>query len=270
MDRDTKAIAKWIRSKIGGDLRITRLTLRNSSIEGRSPPVDTFDLPREIESDHVDAIALDILERAQSDSDGIGGLNRYAILSHVGDDEKAIGRYTFKRHGSSEGDETGFGDIPEESSLRGVAAQLMRHNEALMRQAVGGFGSMLRVMSEQLNSANQRVLEGESLRVEYFKAREIAASEESDRDMALLRATGEQKRLDTIVEKASLLAPVIVNHVANKKVFGSAPDPQSLVFAAFVSSLSENQFSKIMGELTPEQQIAISQLVTQNSKGKSS
>jgi len=262
MTKTVNAIAKWIRLRVGGDLKIAKLVLKNSSSEARSVPVDTFTVPSQIELSDIETLSIDILERAQADADGIGGSQKYSLLSYADgeESEKATSRFAFRVQGASDGEDSDFGHTGEDASMAGMVRQLMRHNEALTRQVVGSAGAMLRVMGDQLTIANERIAASEAQRLEYWKAREQSESLQSDRDLALLKASGEEERRNKLIEKASMLAPIVVNHLVGQKVLAGGSATDALV-TTFAESLTAEQVDRLRTSLTQEQQLILGNLI---------
>lgn len=253
-----KSLEKFLRIQFGSGDGIRKVVLTHAAPgSSKSAIIESFEPSEGSTIEDMSSLADEIAARAQSDADGLGGVQRYVLLAYS-DSGKAKGRHTFRLRGD---DDDGTGLSGEESpDMRGLTMQLMRHNENNMRTMNSSLGMVMRAMGETLQNLQEQnqMLMGRQL--EYIKMREEAESKAHERDVELLRATNEEKRRDAIYEKLMLLAPAVVNRFAGKKVIPDN-DPGVLMLASFAESLTQEQIAAIAAKLSPEQQIVLGQII---------
>lgn len=231
---------------------LSKISLRHAAPGSKGNDVENFEIPSVV--DDCESIVNEVLARAQEDADGMGGLQRYVLHIYEKGTNKAAARFLFRLRGAEdEYDESGGEESP---TMKGLLAQLMRHNEAQMRTTTIGINGVMGHLVRRLESSDLMVEKLMRQRQEMFIAHESAMSTQHDRDTQLLMLEGSEKRKDEMFAKISLLMPVLVNKLAGKKVF-DADDPAVMALKGFVSSLTKEQFQGILQNLKPEQQVAL-------------
>lgn len=254
-----KDLEKFLRQQLfrRREQPLISFSLRSAGVGARGTPVDTFDIPAELDGDGVPMLADEIMMRAQADADGMGTkLQRYTLTAlEVG--KKDGPRFPFRLRG--EGEEDGDGDGEEPATEKGLLAQLMRHNEHQARTNAMMMSSVIGVLSSRLNASEKHVEVLIQQRQDYFKELEDAKSLQHDRDMQLMLTTGQEERKGELFKKLELILPLIVNKVAGRKVLpeGAGGD----IFTTLANSLSPDQLQQIAPFLTQEQQLLLLTLI---------
>lgn len=257
-----KSLEKFLRVQFGTE-GIKRVVLQQSAPgSSKAAVIDSYEPGDDASIQDMTVLSDEIASRAQSDADGLGGIQRYVVVAY-NHDGKAKARHTFRLRGDDDGDSSLAGE--ESADAKGLLTQLMRHNESNMRTINSSIGMVMRVMGETistLQAQNEALIQRQT---DYAKLREDAESKAHERDVELLKATNEERRRDAMIEKFMLLVPVVVNKFAGKKIIPS-DDPSVMMLSSFAESLSQDQVARIFSSLNPEQQIALGQIIQSSRK----
>lgn len=224
---------------------------------GKPSPVKrrTFAEPQGVED--VETVADEIVQVTTDDATGMGGVQRYQVIPLFGG--KAKGRLMIRVEGYSDGE---FDEFDSEGpSNRGLVAQQMRHNEALIKSSHAAFGGIMTQMQRLLMSQSQHIEKLLEQRMEDFKAIEEAQSAKHEREMEMLQLAGKEERNAKLFEQGSLLLPAIVNRIGGKKLLPEKATPEMTMLKGFVESVTPEQFNKLLGIFQPGQQIALVELM---------
>lgn len=254
-------IVRFLRIHLGTsrEVPIARIALRHAAAAAKGQDVESFSIPEE--GFTVESLALyaqEILSRAQTDADGLGGVQRYVIQAY--DVAKtSVGRYAFRLRGQEdENDDSMSGE--EAPTMRGLLQQLMRHNEANARTMNLMFQSNVSSLVRRIESQD-RLIEGlVEQRHKDLSIIEEAKSQQHERDMQLLLTENAENRKDKLVEKLALMMPVALNHLVGKKVL-DGDDPNVLMLKAFAGSLSPEQLQSIQAGLSVEQRVVLFKII---------
>jgi hypothetical protein len=239
---------------------LAKFVLRSAAAGTKGIEVESFKVELDSEGepdDYVKRMMEEIVNRAQEDADGLGGVHHYVLLAYERNNPKAVGRYTFRVEGDEDGD-SGTGE--EGPNPDGMLKMQMRHNEALARIMTSGWGTMVNGLSRRLESQDVLIQKLMDKLVEGFEVIERARSEENNREIALLEAAGKEKRTELLFEKASVLFPVVLNRLSGKQVMDSE-NPAILMMRGLAESLSHEQIQKLAATLNMEQQITFWEVV---------
>ena len=243
------------------DKPLKRFVLRTYAAGTKGQEIESFDLDEGIMVDDADQFAEQISTRAQIDADGNGPtMQRYCVLAYVKGNAAPSARFVFRLKGETDidlDDESG----EEAPTTKGLLAQLMRHNEAIMRLALQGSTAHTNIMTRQMeatNRTNEHLLDE---RTKMFAALEEAKSTEHVRTMDLMLTTGEQERKDKALEKMMSLVPLVVNRLVGVKVMPGKDDPLMMLLEPLISSLKPEQFSAIAQQLDPQQQLTFVEIL---------
>lgn len=229
---------------------ISVIELRHAAAGSKGSPVDDFDFAN-VNTDNVSTFVDDIIGRAQSDANGLGGVQRYELQILVGE-KKLSARFPFRLRGEDESLDDVSGD--ESATAKGLMTQLMRHSEQQQRTMISGIGAMTQLMARTIDRQEETI---EKLLAERERDRErieAAKSGEHQRELELMDAHRKEQREEMMLGKINTLFPLLVNKLSGKDVMTSQ---EKSVLAGFVDSLTEEQFHKITSALSPEQQILL-------------
>lgn len=256
-----QALERWLRTQLfrqGNDgPGLEKFVLRTAT-QGRGAVVEEFLVHGAPLTDEVPVMCQQVLMAAQRDADAQGSkLVSYALHAVQAGERGNRGgvMFRFRVRGDGEEDE-GLGD--EQPNERGLVAQVMRHNEALMRMATMGAQSTINNLTEQLKNANAEIIKLHAQRQEAFEAVESSKSLQHEREIHLLTVGNQEERKNAafqkLASKVEVLLPIMFNKIAGKKVL---TEEESSMLTPFIESLTEEQIRRVSQQLSPEQQVAL-------------
>lgn len=229
---------------------ITAIELRHAASGAKGNIVDDFDFSS-VNTDNIQTFVDDVIGRAQSDADGMGGVQRYEL--HVLSGQKKIAaRFAFRLRSEDESVDDVGGD--EAASAKGLLTQLMRHNEQQNRTMVNGIGAMVQMMNRTIERDQETIEKLLDERQKNWEIIEKSKGQEHERELELMESHRKGEREDLVFQKINLLFPIVLNRLSGKQMLN--PEEKSLL-SGFVESLTEEQFQKIASSLSPEQQVLL-------------
>lgn len=203
----------------------------------------------ELEGDPPRFNAEAITAKLTSDAEGIGGPQRYTLAGYKAASKAARDTLRLRVDGGADAE---LGGPSEPANLRGLVAQLMRHNEQQARtnrelasSVPEAMTKMVRVLSEALEQAFAK-------QVEHWRVMGEQAKYDREATEQKHRLELERERFHVLAQEVKLLTPGL----AAKLGFGS-PQMTEAATVRFVESLTEQQREVIFGTLTPDQQVAL-------------
>lgn len=229
---------------------ITAIELRHAASGSKGNIVDDFDFST-VNTDNISSLVDDVISRAQSDANGMGGVQRYELHVLV-TDKKISSRFAFRLRGDDESVDEVAGD--EAASMKGLLTQLMRHNEQQNRTMMTGIGAMVQMMNRTIERDQETIENLLDERRKNWDLIDQAKGRDHEREMELMAAHRKGEREDMMFQKINTLFPVILNKITGKDMM---PVEQKSLIAGLVETLSEEQFGQILSALKPEQQIVL-------------
>lgn len=241
--------AKWVKflrrvtlSKEG----YTRIALVQVMAAGGINTLRYLDLDASFGYDQakIDEIVADLYVTAQEDAEGHRGVTSYALKAMKG---VAAGERSptirLRAQEAEFGEEDVLGET-EQPNLAGVTAQLMRHNEALMRMNVQ--------MAEINSNQSTAIIARQAGQIEHYDKqhwqnvleREDLLSQRDEREVAKLDAVARQRRFDEALKSFKPLVPAVI-----AKLKGLPPaaklEAQKGVLDAILQDISPDDMEKI-------------------------
>jgi hypothetical protein len=243
---DLSVLAQWVGRQAADGAN--RLHLRQKGDDGSEQLVREFLLSGE----DPGAIADIIQRRAHDEGRHFRGRSVYGVLAFR--DNDYLDRYFFAVEGIEAPNHGGLHD----ATLSGVTSQLMRHNEANARLAIGQTLDVIGHYKGLLAAREKRI---EELEAKYWKVVELyerLTSLQHERELDVKRAEQADKRQDFLREKLDMLAPVIMAKLVPGASKGGALGEE--LVRQFLKSLSPEQMHSIVGALSPEQAAVINEV----------
>jgi hypothetical protein len=240
-------LASWLERQIADGA--TRIILRQKTEEGGDTLVREFPV---LDAGGPPVLADLIQRRAHEDGRHFRGRSLYGVFSYR--DREYLDRYFFAVEGDHE--QQHFGT--REANLSGVTAQLMRHNEANARLAIGQTLDVIGHYKALLTAREKRI---EELETKYWKVTELyerLTSMQHEREIETMRMAQDDKRNEFLREKLDMIAPVVLSKIAPGASKGAALGEE--LVRQFLKSLSPNQMDSIVGSLKPEQAAVINEI----------
>lgn len=243
---------QWLEQlRAKNDGKSITLRLRHVRADGTSQPVDEFDL-----SGDVHTLTASIEERAQSEADVLGGTQTYAIVATSGSD--SLSRHLFRVDGSGANTDVG---LSEPATAHGLTAQLMRHNEALLKYVVASHATTTAAKDKELARLTMRCQMLESRDDERALAAEKMRTKQHKRDLESKESLHRMEMVQEVVHSGRMLVPFIINEMVGKDGKKVVPDaslaPTEISAKAFFESLRPKQIEDLEKVLSTPQYMAV-------------
>ena len=261
MNSRRQRLDRWVRQQALGDhdTALTKFVIKHAAQGKRGTPVSEHKVEKPTTDDIRDIV--DTLENAvEEDAAGMGGIQRYTIESWHDEAETPSTRFTMRVEGHDPDLDDIDSDDAEPATRAGILSQQMRHNEVLMKSFVAGIGGAVQALQRTAARSAEQVEKLMEQRLADFTVLEDALSKRHERDMEALEVSTSIERKDKLAEKAMTLLPVLANRLAGKNLL-PAPSPRDEMLRALVESLTTEQLNGIMPNLSPDQQIAMYELL---------
>jgi len=259
MDNATrKNLEGWLRRQLYGSMeengRCVKFQIAHlapSSKKGSDVGVVKIP-PDGIPPEDLDALITQIETICYEDAGGLEGTQRYVLFPYFKDAQKTIGRFVLRIEGDANDDD----ELASEPATKtGLLAQLMRHQEAIMRTSMLGIQNVVQMQQRvisRLSEQNEAML---GKHVENINSLEDLRNEKHERDLKSEEARFRQKSMQDIVDKVMLLLPNVVNKLGGKgqKLLPEKSTTTEAGIYSLLSSITPDQLATLSGVLKPEQ-----------------
>lgn len=213
-------------------------------LSGKAPAIYSEEIPEEIPDTDIGVLARELENECQNDAEGIGALQRYAIVAKRADG-KEIGRFVLRARPEEDDYAGGFDD---DGNTKALVSQQMRHTEAIMRVSVSSMGQILGNLFEALSRSQERERLYSDKHLEMLKLTEELMDRSHEREMEAKEQEFKQDLAFQAVDQIKPMLPVIA-----AKLMGKKADIGDMAIKSFLESLSPEQLAGLRDILTPEQ-----------------
>lgn len=243
-----------------------KLVCRHLGADSRSKTGDVFQImvPHnekvvKVDDDELEIMTNQIEGSVQEDAEGVGGICRYQLHAYFTKSPRAVCRYAFRVQASDldeyeEGFDSGGGQ-------KGQHAQVLRHNEAIMRIAVMGANQTIGLQNRSLARKEEQIEKLLDGRMKDFELMEDLRSQQHMRELETKAQEAREARYEDLYQKGKTLLPVIANRIAGRKVMPEDGDPMVNTITAFAESLQPGQAQDIMSKLNSVQKVAFVEIL---------
>jgi hypothetical protein len=250
-------IARWLRGLAGelGEEAAPSFILRHVSINDRHVDVATFAKQKlSLEETALGELVKRIGDAADTDADGLGGVQRYIVVAIV--DDHQVGRLPMR---CAQGVDGAIEPIESEpATSKGLLGQLMRHNEAQTRLFTVSMGQIFGTMQRTISRLEDRAEIGEERRLEAVQITEKLLSEEQTRDLEAQKAAFNQELKYEAFQKFMGVLPQILGFLGGK----DGPSHFLGLLQRLLGSLKPEQFDGLARLFSPDQMELVNQLMT--------
>src|SRR6478752_1207376 len=250
--RTEAVLVKFFRravSKLAGNTKIClqQVTTGGGASLLREMVIDQDSL---YDDERINIGVAEFLTDAQDDADGHRGMTAYCLVAYKGLNRSERSPLFRLRNSDSEFESEALGET-EPATKDGHLAQLMRHNEALMRQNA----IMMETMSNQSTNIIARLTETnkhyEDRHWETAMRAEELADEKEAREQSRMQLISSDKRKDQIM---ALLKPMVPIAMAKFKGTPAAAKPELFKESLkhILADLSPDKMEKIADILGPQ------------------
>lgn len=242
---------------------LSRLLLMHMDPSKRGSNVESVVVPAKVEAGWAQQTATWLFEAATSDARAQPGpVESYAVLAYFGEADKPLCRHSMRVRGGDAAEEEDDSDpsSSEPANSTGALAQMMRHNEALMKMATTGSQRTIESLTRQLAVMSGNVERALAKQMEAAEAVEKAASRKHERELETAIVAAREKRLDELTGMAMPLVPMIANKLAGVKMLPGGIKQGDGV-RSLVASITEDQVGQLMQVFHPTQQMMLASII---------
>lgn len=261
----------WMLEQRGGDELVVGRFVLTQVTKGNKlgDEIRTVTVPANFEDEWAQQTAERLIDQAQREATTLSaGAQRYAVQAIFTVDgrleEKSRARHLF----TVAGPEMSDGDVstisPDET---GLVAASQQHAQFFAKLASTQTLAQIKSQQEEIDRLRRENNDLRRERLESFKVMEEVYSARADRDIERRGAESRARLVETSVEKVEMFLPMVLNHLAGKKVI---PDSMAAILTAksLVEKITPQQFEQLAGVLGPEQTALLLQLATTISRVK--
>jgi hypothetical protein len=265
---NVKTIKKFLEETIAYSPKV-KITLAHLDIASRASALDNKIWDGNNPS--LDEFASQLWEGSHAQATVLGDTQRFQVRSFNLDPEVGdVGELITSKLFTVEADLKRSGEM--ESSFpptsEGILAQLMRHNQEVMRQNAAMFGGMTSFMARTIQSQGEKI---ELLLEERYKMVELTEemmSRKDEREMARTKQQAELDRKKEMFEKLMQLGPIIVNKIAGEPLIRQKHSELEASVVGFMETLQPNHLDLIAksGLFNERQMVLFTTVLEQVSK----
>ena len=266
-------ITDWVREHVviskPGFGRCRKLILRHLSIENKPQgDVQAFNIPNdEGLVGEIEMIVNKIVDAAQRNAnDYASGMQKYALYAYYPDDQSYVPHKIFK---VSAEDESDMGDLSpsEPPNEKGLTAQLMRHNEAIMKTAIMQSTFVFQIMQRETARLSDKDERNEKQRLDMILLQQETLNDAHARRLSERKEEGDIALREGVFEQLKVLMPIIANRVAGKQIFPEE-DKSFLLMATLLENLTDEQQAFFRDSLNPAQTAVLAEILEAYEKKK--
>lgn len=266
-------ITDWVREHVviskPGFGRCRKLILRHLSIENKPQgDVQAINVPNdEGLVGEIEMIVNKIVDAAQRNAnDYASGMQKYALYAYYPDDQSYVPHKIFK---VSAEDESDMGDLSpsEPPNEKGLTAQLMRHNEAIMKTSTMKDTFLFSIMQREMARLSDKDERNEQQRMDMIVLQQETLNEAHTRRLSERKEEGDIALREGVFEQLKVLMPIIANRVAGKQIFPEE-DKSFLLMATLLENLTDEQQAFFRDSLSPPQVAILAEILEAYEKKK--
>lgn len=186
---------------------------------------------------YFDKVIEEFCEAAQENTDGVGHICQY-VLKAEWDDKPSICSNKFRVTVSEDA------VTEEEPNDRGMLSQLMRHNEAIMRQLVSMANAMGMQSAHTIGALKNELEDERKFKLKFIKKYEQLEDRKQERDLELRREERKEQQMAQIASGVTALLPGAVGKLLGVKGSGAEVvrgTPQYQALKSIFQNMSKEQ-----------------------------
>lgn len=253
---------EWTRRMVFSDAEenghVTRFAVRHMQAGNKvGGEVGSVKAKGDIESDDIEPLVSAIENICISDAEGLGGHQRYMVQPTFHKTGVGAARFIVAIHANDPTENEQLGSEPP--THEGIATQMMRHTEALMRIHVNAPGMIIQQLQRIIARQQDQLSDYEEQRLKQFALVEDLTNRKAERDMEMEKAAQRAKITGEFADKVMLLLPAAVNRITGKSILPETVTPESMFIKDFMKSISPEQMNALSTVFKPEQLIPLLQ-----------
>jgi hypothetical protein len=193
--------------------------------------------------------------RALRQANALGGVHAF-LLELVGPDGAVLGTEFFRVSAESFSD--GRSIISEPANEGGMLAQMMRHNEVVIRTGVQGSEKTLQAAHKMIEQVGKRAEYAEAKFLEMLTTLHSVMTGERETQVAMVKAEARATATKQIAGKiASLIPEISAAFVKGNSGPAGAAHAAAISAKGLFSTITSEQLNGILGHLNVEQQMQL-------------
>ena len=203
----------------------------------------------------IDALVSQVVQVAQEDANNLHqGIQLYAVFAHFKNDPNYRPRHFFRVSAQEEYDpDTGSSDPSEPANEKGLVAQLMRHNESIMRTNVINTSYMFDALRQENASQRELLSRQTEMQIEMGALIQETLDNSTQRRIQEKESENKQGMMAAVFEHLKLLFPIIMNKLAGQKIAPETDASFQLLASLFEGMPQEQQQALCTQFLNPVQ-----------------
>lgn len=266
-------IESWVRREVAfpdpSRGKCHQVVVKHLSVD-RKPQGDVARFPVKLEegSDEIAPLLIQIAEAAQNDANDLNsGIQSYALYAYFTADRSYVPRKIFRVSSVEEEIERDV-NPSEPPTEKGLAAQLMRHNEVIMRQMTIATGMQLQTMQREnarLAEMNERYSQQQ---VDFLVLVQDLLDNSTKRRLDERQQEASLAIKEEAMQKLAALVPVVINRMAGQQVL-PIEDRSFMLMSSFLENLTDQQQQDLLGQCSDSQKMVLAEILAEYEKKKS-
>ena len=263
----------WLRSQVfGQDEKCRKIIIRHATPTARIGQVlFSIDIPNDCPEDAAwddwiteQVNTIENITQADADS-SITGVEKYSIQTFHGEDNKPSATFSIRVRGeNSDGEDDGL--LSEPATKSGLLAQLMRHNEAIMRMSTVGTHDILKAMNSTIHKQEEVIEKLLNEKFENLGVVDELISRKHERELEQSKVAHDMEMKEKLFEKSMLIVPLIANKLLSKgnngqKVLPTETTTIEQELAALAETLTDDEIKQMFKILSPEKSLVLADLL---------
>ena len=266
-------IADWVRQHVVlshpsfGKCR--KLILRHMNLEHKPQGDVTAVVISQDEAliGEIDMIVNKIVDAAQrSANDFSAGLQTYALYAYYPDEPQFV-PYKMFRVAAEDNIDRGNLEPSELPTEKGLVSQLMRHNEAIMKNSIMQGSYLFSIFQREMTRLTEKDARHEQQQLDMVMLQQDVLNEAHGRRLKEREAETNIAMREGVFEQLKVLMPILANRLTGKQIFPEE-DKSFLLMATFLENLTPEQQIWLRDKLTEPQTALLAEILGEYEKKK--
>jgi len=267
-------LEQWVRREVAfpekSRGKCYKVVLKHLTVD-RKVQGDVTQFPVKLEEggeDEIEPLLGQVADAAQTDANDLNsGVQSYALCAYFTLDKNYVPRKIFRVTSVDEEVERDISPS-EPPTDKGITSQLMRHNEAVMRQMTIMYSMHMQTTQRELHrlaDMNERFAQQQL---------DVIALAQDMMDNSTKRRLDERREETNLaikeeaMSKLAAVVPVVINRLAGQQVLPTE-DRSFMLMASFLENLSDEQQQNFLATCTDAQRMVLAEILAEYEKKKS-
>lgn len=258
-NHNRQKLSRWLHPLVFApdDAPPARVELRHVSVGDKATPVRAWGLA-EVSDERLKDVCDQIDQAATDDADGIGKVQRYAVVATAADGSQ-VARLVLRYAAETDAGEKDFGDS-EPADGKGLTAQAMRHAEAFAKTLSVGAGAVIEQLVRQNRTLAGMVEAAQAKQLEYVVLVEELSSNKHQRELEAKEADSKAEATGELARTATALLPAVI-----RRVTGVTPEnymsPEVVALRKLAGALTDTELDALQSALKPEHFATVTEIL---------